>query len=42
MKDSATLELTEGQQLALDQLHRIVQASHGAVAATHEIGRAHV
>ncbi|MEU2764681.1 hypothetical protein [Streptomyces sp. NPDC007094] len=35
MKDSATLELTEGQQLALDQLHRIVQASHGAVAATH-------
>ncbi|SDP80589.1 E2 family protein A [Streptomyces sp. cf386] len=35
MKDSTTLELTEGQQLALDQLHRIVQASHGAVAATH-------
>ncbi|MGP3637665.1 ThiF family adenylyltransferase [Streptomyces sp. 24-1644] len=35
MKDSATLELTEGQQLALDQLHRIVQASQGSVAATH-------
>ncbi|MER7900983.1 ThiF family adenylyltransferase [Streptomyces sp. NPDC096046] len=35
MKDSTTLELTEGQQLALDQLHRIVQASRGSVAATH-------
>ncbi|MFE2467645.1 hypothetical protein, partial [Streptomyces mirabilis] len=31
MKDSTTLELTEGQQLALDQLHRIVQASQGSV-----------
>ncbi|MFF9078731.1 ThiF family adenylyltransferase [Streptomyces rubiginosohelvolus] len=35
MKDSTTLELTEGQQLALDQLRRIVQASRGSVAATH-------
>ncbi|MGA5285458.1 ThiF family adenylyltransferase [Streptomyces griseoincarnatus] len=35
MKDSTTLQLTEGQQLALDQLHRIIQASQGAVAATH-------
>ncbi|MGW5480932.1 ThiF family adenylyltransferase [Streptomyces sp. NPDC004008] len=29
------MELTEGQQLALDQLRRIVQASQGAVEATH-------
>ncbi|MFF3359776.1 ThiF family adenylyltransferase [Streptomyces sp. NPDC002917] len=35
MKDSTTLELTEGQQLALDQLRRIVQASTGSMAATH-------
>ncbi len=35
MKDSITLEFTEGQHLALDQLHRIVQASRGSVAATH-------
>ncbi|MFD0140458.1 ThiF family adenylyltransferase [Streptomyces sp. NPDC127159] len=35
MKDSTTLDLTEGQRLALDQLNQIVQASHGAVAATH-------
>lgn len=35
MKASTTLELTEGQQLALDQLHRIVQASQGSMAATH-------
>ena len=35
MKDSTTLELTEGQQLALDQLHRIAQASQGSMAATH-------
>ncbi|MFJ8053695.1 ThiF family adenylyltransferase [Streptomyces luteogriseus] len=35
MKDSTTLELTEGQQLAFDQLRRIVQASQGSMAATH-------
>lgn len=35
MKDRTALELTEGQQLALDQLHQIVEASQGAVAATH-------
>ncbi|MFJ1610224.1 ThiF family adenylyltransferase [Streptomyces sp. NPDC088253] len=35
MKDSSTLDLTEGQQLALDQLHRIAQASGGTVSATH-------
>ncbi|MFY4722208.1 ThiF family adenylyltransferase [Streptomyces sp. LaBMicrA B280] len=29
------MQLTEGQRLAVDQLHRIVQASHGAVEATH-------
>ncbi|MFF4978277.1 ThiF family adenylyltransferase [Streptomyces sp. NPDC001083] len=29
------MDLTAGQRLALDQLYRIVQASHGAVEATH-------
>ncbi|MER6677767.1 ThiF family adenylyltransferase [Streptomyces sp. NPDC000983] len=35
MKDRTTPELAEGQQLALDQLHRIAQASQGSVAVTH-------